>query len=172
MARATINRPVRRKTRRHHAHPAALGGRYGAAFPPGRRLPGIDRIRGPNYNAAMTDKAILEPAEYARVAVDVASEKQASDVVMLDIRGVCNFADYFVILTAESSRQMESLAEEIETALRRSGATLHHREGTHHTPWTLLDFGDVIVHLFGPDAREFYQIEGVWSQGVEVVRLL
>ena len=135
-------------------------------------LRGIDRIRGSNYNAAMTDKAALEPAEYARMAVDVASEKQASDVVMLDIRGVCDFADYFVILTAESARQMESLVEEIEITLKRSGATLHHREGTHRTAWTLLDFGDIIVHLFGPDAREFYQLEAVWSQGVEVVRLL
>ena len=119
----------------------------------------------------MTDKVVPSPVEYARLAVDVASEKQAADIVMLDIRGVSDFTDYFVVLTAESSRQMRTLVDDIEEALEKTGAALHHREGTSDAGWRLLDFGDVIVHLFLPEAREFYNIEGAWSRAAEVVRI-
>ena len=117
------------------------------------------------YNVAMTESVLLQPVECARLAVDVVSERQASDIVLLDIRDASDFADYFVIVTAESARQMRTLAEEMESSLERTGATLHHREGTPHSGWMLLDFGDVLVHLFGPEEREFYQIEGVWAPG-------
>ena len=101
----------------------------------------------------------------------MASDKQASDIVMLDLRGVSDFADYFVIATAESARQMDSLALDIESALKAAGARLHHREGTAHSGWVLLDFSDVIVHLFRPESRDFYHIEGAWSEGIETVRI-
>ena len=131
----------------------------------------IDRSEGRIYNAAMTERVLLQPVDYARLAVDVALDKLASDIVMLDIRGSSDFTDYFVILTAGSSRQVESVVEDIEGALESKGAYLHHREGTPRTGWMLLDFGDVIVHIFGAEEREFYGIEEVWSQAVEVVRV-
>ena len=130
----------------------------------------VDLSVQPHYNAPMT-RVLLQPVEYARLAVDVASEKQASDIVMLDIRGLSDFADYFVILTTESARQMESLGEDLESAVEDAGATRHHREGTSHSGWVLLDYGDVIIHLFGPEERDFYQIEGAWSGALEVVRI-
>ena len=120
---------------------------------------------------AMTDMVALGPAEIARLAVDVASDQLASDIVMLDIRNASDFADYFIILTAESGREMRNLADQIERVVQENGATLHHREGTPGSGWMLLDVGDVIIHLFGPEEREFYDIEGAWSQTVEVVRL-
>ena len=126
---------------------------------------------GRHYNSAMTNDVAIDSAEFARAAIDVASELQASEVVMLDITKATDFADYFVVLTAESPRQMESLAEEIERALKGAGASLHHREGTHQTGWMLLDFGDLIVHIFAPEERGFYHIEGVWSDSFEVVRI-
>ena len=119
----------------------------------------------------MTNDVAIGPAELARAAIEVASELQASEVVMLDITQATDFADYFVILTAESPRQMQSLAEEIERALKGAGAGLHHREGTPRTGWMLLDFGDLIVHIFAPEERSFYHIEGVWSDSFEVVRI-
>ncbi len=119
----------------------------------------------------MSQKVVVEPIEHARVAIDLASEKLASDVVLLDMRGVSDFTDYFVILTSESTRQMDSLAEDLEQALKDRGAALHHREGTSEGGWKLLDFGDVIVHMFGPDEREFYRLEGAWPDAVEVVRI-
>ena len=131
----------------------------------------VDPIVGANYNARMTEKVLLQPVESARLAVDAASEKQASDVVMLDIRDVSDFADYFVLLTADSPRQMQTVAEEIEQSLKRTGAALHHREGTAAAGWMLLDFGDVIIHLFRPEQRDFYQIERAWSHALEVLRI-
>lgn len=119
----------------------------------------------------MTEQTALQTTEYAQLAVDVAEEKLASDIVLLDIREVSDFADYFVILTAESTRQMAMLSEEIEHALERKGYPKHHREGTPQGGWMLLDFGDVVIHVFGPEEREFYSIEEAWSEGVEIVRI-
>jgi len=119
----------------------------------------------------MTVSARHQPAEYARLAVEVASEKQASEIVLLDIRGVCDFADYFVILSAASSRQLDSLVFDLEEALEAQGADLHHREGTAQGGWVLLDFGDVVVHLFRPEKREYYQIEAAWPGGKETIRI-
>ena len=134
--------------------------------------PRFDRYTKSIYNSPMTEKILLQSSEYARLAVDVASDKLASDVVMLDIRKVSDFTDFFVILTVESTRQMRSLVDDLEMELQQNGATLHHREGAPNTGWMLLDFADVIVHLMTPDKREFYDIEGMWSHGVEVVRIL
>jgi len=101
----------------------------------------------------------------------VASDKQATDILLLDIRKVSSFADFFVILTAESRRQMEALAEDLDTVLKRSGNSLHHKEGSSKSGWILMDFGDVIVHLFAPEEREFYRLEELWSEGQQIVRV-
>ena len=85
--------------------------------------------------------------------------------------GVSDFPGYFVVTTVESRRQMRSLTEDIEHALEGRGAVLHHREGSGRSGWVLLDFGDVVVHLFGPEEREYYGIEEVWKRGVEIVRI-
>ncbi len=117
------------------------------------------------------ESVALGAVDHARTAVDVASEGLASDVTMLDVRGISAFADYFVILTAESRRQMEALRESLEEKMETSGAVLHHREGTTVGGWVLLDFGDLVIHMFAPDAREYYQLEGAWPDAAEVVRL-
>jgi ribosome-associated protein len=104
--------------------------------------------------------------------VDVASDKQASNVVMLDMREVCSFSDYFVISSGESERQIKAIGEEIEKALQEGGVTPHHREGTADSGWVLLDFSSVIVHIFSPTQREFYQLEELWSQATPVIRIL
>lgn len=114
----------------------------------------------------MTETAVLHPIDHARKAVDVAIDSKALDVTMLNVTGVATFADYFVLLTVESTRQMESLKESLEKTLEETGAILHHREGTSDGGWILLDFGDLIVHLFAPTAREYYRLEDVWSQAV------
>jgi ribosome-associated protein len=104
--------------------------------------------------------------------VDAASDKQASNIVMLDMRGVCSFSDYFVISSGETERQIKAIDEEIEKALQERGVTPRHREGTADSGWVLLDFGSVIVHIFSPDQREFYQLEELWCQATPVVRIL
>ena len=93
------------------------------------------------------------------------------DLVLLDVRQACDFADYFVILSAQSPRQVRNLIEEIDSLMKAQGVGLHHLEGTHEGGWVLMDFGDVIVHILTPDEREFYDLERVWPKAVELVRL-
>ncbi len=104
--------------------------------------------------------------------MDVASDKLASDIVMLDLRDIAPFADYFVIMSAESSRQIEGLEEDITKALKDVQVKRFGREGTRESGWVLLDFSDVIVHIFGPEEREYYDLERLWSQAPQVVRVL
>jgi ribosome-associated protein len=104
--------------------------------------------------------------------VEVASEKLAEDIVMLDLRGVAPFADYFVIMSADSSRQIEALEEDLTDALEKAQVRRFHREGSPASGWVLLDFSDVIVHIFGPEEREFYGLERLWSRAPQVVRVL
>ena len=107
----------------------------------------------------------------ARTAVEAVSDKQATDVVLLDARGVCSFADYFVICGGETQRQIKAIYEEIEHALKKEGILPHHREGTLDSGWLLLDFGDVIVHIFAPFEREYYQLTELWSEAIPIVRI-
>ena len=104
--------------------------------------------------------------------MDAASDKQASNIVMLDIRNVCSFSQYFVISSGDTDRQIKAIGEEIEKALQEGGVTPQHREGTADSGWVLLDFGSVIVHIFAPAQREFYQLEELWSQATPVIRIL
>jgi ribosome-associated protein len=106
------------------------------------------------------------------MAVDVASDKQAEDIVMLDIRQLANFADYFVIMSAGSRRQLEALQEDLVAALKESGVFLHRREGTADSGWVLLDYSDVIIHLFGAEERDYYRLDQLWSGAAQVVRVL
>ena len=113
----------------------------------------------------------LNPTEVAQLVVEVASEKLAADIVMLDLRRLASFADYFVVMTAESSRQIEALEDDISKAMREAGVNRYHREGARGSGWVLLDYSDVIVHIFGPDEREYFGLERLWSQAPQVVRV-
>ena len=106
------------------------------------------------------------------MVVEVASDKLAEDILMLDLREVAPFADYFVIMTAESARQIEALEEDLTRALKAAEVRPFHREGIATSGWVLLDFSDVIIHIMGPEEREFYQLERLWSRGAQVVRVL
>ena len=100
-----------------------------------------------------------------------ASDKLASDIVLLDTQKVCSFADYLVICSGESERQIKTIYEEVEHALKKQGILPNHREGTLDSGWLLLDFGDVIVHIFAPFEREYYRLDELWSEAVPVVRI-
>lgn len=114
---------------------------------------------------------LLDPGQLARAAVDIASDKKASDVILLDIRDVTTIADYFVICNGSNRRQIQAIADAIEEQLVEQGARVLHREGVSDVGWILLDFGDVIVHIFGPKEREYYRLESLWSEAKTVVYL-
>ncbi|MCD6359029.1 MAG: ribosome silencing factor [Dehalococcoidia bacterium] len=114
---------------------------------------------------------LLDSRETAEKAVEAASDKQASDIVVLHTQEVCTFADYFVICSGESTRQIEAICDNITDMLKKSGVTIHHSEGSQGSGWLLLDFGDVIVHVFAPRERGYYQLDRLWENAPLVVRL-
>lgn len=118
-----------------------------------------------------TGSFILEAIEVAHKAVAAAGDKQASDIVLLDARTVCSFADYFVICTGETERQIRAIYEEVEHALKKEGILPYHHEGTVGSGWLLLDYGDVIVHIFATPEREYYRLDELWHEASLVVRL-
>lgn len=123
------------------------------------------------HKGALVEGVLLDPAQLARVAVDAASDKKASDVLLLDIRELSTIADYFVICNGNNARQIQTIADTIDEELGKQGARLLHREGAAETGWILLDFGDIIVHIFGPKEREYYRLERLWSGAKTVVYL-
>ena len=76
-----------------------------------------------------------------------------------------------MICTGESGRQIKTIYDEIEHVLKREGVTPHHREGTLDSGWLLLDFGNIIVHIFSPAEREYYQLDSLWNEAIPVVRI-
>ena len=103
--------------------------------------------------------------------VEAASDKQASNIVLLDTSAVSDFADYFVICSGDATRQIKAIRDEVEHVLKREGILPHHHEGTLDSGWLLLDYGDVIVHIFATPEREFYQLDKLWSQASTLVRI-
>jgi ribosome-associated protein len=90
-------------------------------------------------------------------------ERKARDVVVLDVRKVASYAEYFVIMTADSDRQLAAIAEEIEEDLGAKERYAFGIEGVRGGRWVLVDFGDVVAHIFHKDVRGFYDLEGLWS---------
>jgi ribosome-associated protein len=102
--------------------------------------------------------------ERARLCAEAALEKKASDVAILDVRGLTSIADYFVIASGRSDTQVRAIAESIEERVREHGFRPLAVEGLRHGQWVLLDFGDVVAHVFYAPLREFYDLERLWSQ--------
>jgi ribosome-associated protein len=103
--------------------------------------------------------------------VEAAADKQATDIVLLDARGVCSFADYFVICSGDSTRQISAIYDEIGHRLKQEGVLPSHHEGTVDSGWLLLDFGSIVVHIFDQFEREYYQLDKLWRQAVPVLRI-
>jgi ribosome-associated protein len=109
--------------------------------------------------------------EIARAAVDEASEKLGSDVVLLDTQGISSFADFFVIVSGETDRHLESMADDISRRSRKLGVHVTHREGTGKGGWVLIDLTGVVVHLFTREQRDHYGLEQLWARATEIVRV-
>ncbi len=92
-------------------------------------------------------------------------DKKARDVVVLDIEGLCSFSDRFLICTGTSSRQTQSIADNVNVKLRTAGFRPSHIEGYSEGEWILMDYLDFVVHIFTERAREFYDLERLWRAG-------
>lgn len=133
----------------------------------------------PRRRAATRKKAQVEgatPAEeealaLARRIVDLAEDKKAADIVLLAIGGLTTLADYFVICSAVSERQIGAIADGIVEGLREEKVRPIGREGSANAHWVLIDFGSVIVHVMAPPERDFYQLERLWADAPLLLRV-
>ena len=122
--------------------------------------------------AASTTAEAQTPAAESKanwlVAVRAAESKKAADITVLDLREVTSFADFFVICTGSNPRQVQAIAEEIDVQLAKAGEKATSLEGYKNAEWVLADYGDMIVHVFSPKAREFYELERLWRHAKTV----
>jgi ribosome-associated protein len=104
----------------------------------------------------------------AAVCARIALDTKAEDLVVLDVRGLASFTDYFVIMNGRSTRHVQGLAEAIESELSAKRISSRHSEGLREGLWVLLDFGDVVVHVFYHETRRFYDLEGLWHDAPRI----
>jgi ribosome-associated protein len=122
--------------------------------------------------ASDTSERPLQGSELAHHIVDVLVDRQAADVVMLDLTALSAFTDYFVIATADNERQLRALIDAVEAAMSEVAPGVATRqEGSTEGGWVLLDLSTVIVHLFSLEQRAKYNLEGLWRRAQEVVRI-
>ena len=115
----------------------------------------------------------MTPKEKAGIAIRALEEKKAEDVHVIDISEVSTLADYFIIASGTNKSQMQAMQDEVDEKLSRLGQEPRHIEGNKNATWILMDYGDVIIHIFDKENRLFYDLERIWRDGkpVEVEEL-
>jgi ribosome-associated protein len=113
-------------------------------------------------------EGIIEAQKKALLAAQLAEDRKAEDIVILDMRKVTNFCDYFVICSAASERRAAAIAELIEESFGEKGFRLKSIQGKREGVWILLDFSDIVVHIFFKDVREYYALERLWADAKRV----
>ncbi len=111
------------------------------------------------------DKSGIERVE---ICAQAAIDTKAEDMVILDVRGIASFADYFIIMSGRSTRHVQGLAEALEAAMRSKRISAAKAEGIKEGMWVLLDFDDVVVHIFYHEQRSFYDLEGLWHNAPRI----
>jgi ribosome-associated protein len=106
--------------------------------------------------------------EKALLLVSAALEKKACDLVLMEVRELTSIADYFIVCSGRSDRQVQSIAQGVEESSRQAGAAPRSIEGTGRGHWVLMDFSDIIVHIFYQPVREFYDLDGLWADAPRV----
>jgi len=141
----------------------------------GARKSGPRRRPGPSQKAALRPKRTFAPAAApSRAGPDTGRptalaiakaglDKKAENVTVLDVRGLTGYADYFVVMTADSDRQSAAIADHVEQTMKKAGVTKVSVEGYETGRWILIDYGDVVAHVMGREARGFYDLEGLWA---------
>jgi ribosome-associated protein len=115
--------------------------------------------------ARVRDANQLTPEELAQAIVDYAADRKALDIVQLDLRGMIGYTDYFVICSGRTERQTKAIHDAIYEGLKSAHGRLPERvEGLPGARWILMDYLDVVVHVFVPDTREYYRLEQLWGE--------
>ncbi|MDO4622984.1 MAG: ribosome silencing factor [Eubacteriales bacterium] len=113
----------------------------------------------------MEEKKVLTPAEMADLAVKALEDKKAIDIKVLNIENVSSLADYFIIASGTNRNQVQAMADAVDESLGRAGVMCKSNEGYSSANWILLDFADIVVHIFDEENRLFYDLERIWRDG-------
>jgi ribosome-associated protein len=124
--------------------------------------------RSANKQSRPKPARTMDTEDAVRIAARAASEKKATDLVVLDLRNAASFTEYFLICTGASTRQVQAVSNAVEEALLKSGKRPLHIEGYSSAEWILLDYGDFIVHVFSAASRRFYDLERLWRDAPRV----
>lgn len=106
---------------------------------------------------------LLESKERALLFARMAKDKKAEDIIILDMREILNFTDYFVICNGKTGRHLKAISQNIEGKMPKGKISISHKEGTYESGWVLLDYGNVVGHIFSPNKRKFYDLESLWA---------
>lgn len=134
-------------------------------------VPVVPRADGLPARETAVRASDMAPLDLARRIVELAEDKKAADILLLDLSGLTTVADAFVICCGGSERQLDAIADGITEKLRDEGVKPIGREGTPQSHWVLVDYGSVIVHIFTPPERDYYQLERHWAQAKTVLHL-
>ncbi|WP_199724188.1 ribosome silencing factor [Corallococcus sp. AB011P] len=164
-AKSATRAPARKKTAAKKAKPGVR--------PPPRKKTAAARKKAPK---AAPPPPLPKPAENAKARElarrigDLLLDKKATDVVILDMRGMTSYADYIVIASGESDRQVSAMAENVQVQLKQEAQPLRpiSTEGLETGQWVLLDYDDVVAHLFNGEVRAFYDLDGLWADAPRV----
>ncbi|MCB0036480.1 MAG: ribosome silencing factor [Anaerolineales bacterium] len=130
-----------------------------------------DKIRL-SFGANPKEDINLEALELAHLLVDTVLDKKASDIIILDLREQSVLTDYFLLCNGDSNRQINAIADAVqEDAKQKADVIIMNKEGDPNSGWVLLDFGDLIVHVFSPEKRAYYDLEGLWHESHVVLRM-
>lgn len=121
-----------------------------------------------SVNRVKNTRPLMDPLTKALSCAKEADDRKALDIVLLDVSKITTLADYFLICSGRSSRQVQGIADGVQTRLRELGVRPLGVEGEREGHWILMDYGDVIVHIFYQPIRELYDLESLWSDGTVV----
>jgi ribosome-associated protein len=107
----------------------------------------------------------METLDIVKSAVEALRDKKAEDITVIDIREVSSIADYFIIANGNNSNQLTAMQDAVDEALYKAGLHVKQVEGNNHSTWILMDYQDIIVHLFSTEDRLFYDLERIWKDG-------
>jgi ribosome-associated protein len=107
--------------------------------------------------------------DFAHRLVELAEDKQASEIILLDIQKVSTIADYFIICSADNDRQVQAIVDHIDEKINQEFKLNANREGEPQTGWMILDYGAVVIHVFRNDQRDYYRLDQLWNKAAPVI---
>ena len=110
----------------------------------------------------------MEAKEMAKLAIKSLEDKKAEDIKVIDISDISTIADYFIIASGKNRSQIQAMCDNVEETMGRAGVSMKQTEGYKNANWILMDYGDIIVHIFDTENRLFYDLERIWRDGKEI----